>query len=224
VWIIADYTIQTIYLLYATFAVDPAIRQPGNCELFPSSLNVFTWNTYLFGPRAIIVAWLAWRLKSKAADAFRMKTELKLVGAVVVLDIFIVVIVAKAAPELSNTHHLQFWIGIVAAFASIPFGFIVPVYDFYRFRAEQLAIAQNNLTHLSGVLASDIGFRALLDFLTTEFSTENLFCWRDAHEFIKSYKSAASGGEGLQSPTTAVEAYGRAKEIYDTYVDPDAKY
>jgi len=130
----------------------------------------------------------------------------------------------------------------VAIFLTLIPSVIIPLKASYTEESKLKEIGAIDLTNLREIIKNDIGFKSFLDFLTTEFSTENLLCWRELSEWLAASKQVLksdliSSGEKttlVQNPSNSqnsspvlskVQLYCRAQEIWRNYIDEkDAPY
>jgi len=95
-----------------------------------------------------------------------------------------------------------------------------------------------DLGKLRPILSHDVGFKSFYEFLTTEFSTENLLCWREVDEWIatanqcrkSSSRTDKAASDVNSSPVSdetqktdrpsKVELYQQSRDIYENYLDP----
>jgi len=177
-----------------------------------------TYNNYLFGVRAILIIILAWKLRSKGKDNFMFKNELKWVGIITVLSVVIPPGLSVISPQIP----WGYWGGWISGTASWFPSIFRPLKQSYEEENRRKQNNEINLENLRSILNSENGFKSFLEFLVTEFSTENLFCWRDLHEWIKLATITLSNEKNasLNIPAESnVKLYQRAKEIYHQYID-----
>jgi hypothetical protein len=177
-WLLIDYGLQIAFLSTAT-VLDPASNQR-SCNARDNTVKTLYYTSLLMAPRAILLIILAWKLRSKGMDNFMFKTELKYIGLIVLTN-------ALASPLLNAIYspvNWDFWTGWIATIATFWPSVLKPVkcsYDEERRHNTELPM---DLSNLRTILKLDVGFKSFLDFLTTEFSTENLLCWRELDEWL----------------------------------------
>jgi len=154
-------------------------------------------------------------------DSCQVKQELKLTGIGAILNATVTFLLAAAIPTIN----WSFWIGAIASFASLIIALIIPIARSYKFQDSTETIIDMN--DLRSILKRDAGFKAFLAFLTTEFSTENLLCWRECEEWLvaaektRVAETSRGGGSPGQANLSRAELYRRAQDIYDNYLDPN---
>jgi len=220
VWFAIDSTLMII-LFGITTIYDPKSWHR-SCSY--SDLSVLTLNVsqYLVALRGLGIMVLAWKLRSKGWDNFMFKNELKWIGIVILAYAVVTEIAALAYPSFP----WNIWTGWVAIVATWWPAVLRPLYESYE-EEKRNQIPQMDLQNLRSILNRNIGFQSFLEFLTTEFSTENLLCWRDLSEWAEMATASESSSKEKEqnlrtrSISSKVKLYYRAKEISDQYIDEE---
>jgi len=165
---------------------------------------------------------LAYKLRSKGSENFGFKSELKWVGLLTLLSVLIPVALAPIGSE-----HWGYWGGWVSAVLITLPSVLSPLRQSYKEEARS-KVQEINLDNLRSILKSEQGFKTFLNFVTTEFSTENLFCWRELDEWIKRANDMIANEKDPKffpnkdvQPITKITLYHQAREIYTHYMDEE---
>ena len=167
-----------------------------------------------FAGYLIIFVFFGWNLRS-VVDGFKIKEELRftgIVGIVAVIPWFIFnSLLEKVNNEVFPFSTLVLLLTIIVAFAASTFW---PLYrSLFRPPAVSLNVPEN-INTLEGLLSDDEGFTSFKEFLSKEFSVENLLFWKEVDLYRK---KKARGAD-------ATELLPEAQSIYAKYIIPHSPY
>jgi len=228
-WLCIDYICQIIFLTLTTI-FDPSKKY--SCLSSDSSVLSIYYNNYMLGCRGILVIILAWKLRSKGYDNLLFKSELKWIGCLQILNFLVPTILRLVYPSIPWV----FWARMISTIAIFWPGILRPLKLSYEEENRRKNSSEINLNNLRSILNQEIGFKSFLDFLATEFSTENLLCWRDVNEWVEMVTICFKENDSKNSSTqteeknhtlpsrtsmtsSKIKLYHRAIEIYEQYID-----
>lgn len=168
-----------------------------------------------------IFCYLAWHLRG-VADNFKIKTELKITGVTGIVAVIPWFIFNNVFEHTNSTvfpfSTLFLILCIVTAFVTST---IWPLYtSFVDKDAMRYETVETNTAYhtLSGLLQSTSGVEAFMQFLTKEFSVENILFYFDVEQFRTLKKSLPVNKESV------LQCMGHERHIYAKYVQMNAPF
>jgi len=182
---------------------------------------VWYWGRYLlpiyFFVYALIFSWFAWTLRS-VQDNFQIQSELKWTGAAAMLTIIPWVVFNTAAKDFNDD---VFPISTLCLLFTVFFLFVLstawPLYRSIWQPPEPLTLAPS-LDTLVALLNNEAGLKSFQEFLTKEFSVENLQFFLAVEEYRK--KKRELEAEGVQQMVIQE----MTQKLYDKFIVENAPF
>lgn len=210
-------------------------------------LDLWGYAAFVLGAYAVLYLvaflYLALRLHKKW-DSFGIKTELRSTG-IVALIVLVPWLAINVNAETEKNVNEQFPISTALLFFGVTWAFVhstlVPLWrsisDSRAGEEPRRADSDEDLSSFHNLLAAEDGYQNFKNFLTSEFSVENILFWKDATQFKKKGETllrreqelmvSSSSQRGGDSHQTAIhESYfaliEEAQTLFSMYIAPEA--
>jgi len=155
-------------------------------------------------------------------DNFMIKTELKLTGIVGILAFVPWAVFNNFAKSINDdVFPFSTMFLTLAVMGALCLSTFMPLYrSLYQSPTLELDVIPGDYSTLNGLLRTREGLESFKQFLTKEFSVENIMFWVDVHEARAEVKGVLHSGE----EKARVALLANIKALYDKYIDSQSPF
>jgi uncharacterized membrane protein (GlpM family) len=159
-----------------------------------------------------VVVFMAFALNLRqVVDGFKLKEELRFTGIVAIIAVIPWVVFNNAAESVNNDVFPFSTLSVlIAALSALAASTYWPLYrSVYKPPALTNLAVPENINTLAGLLVDPLGFQSFKDFLTQEFSVENILFFAEVSAYRKAVRERSK---------SSAAALGEAQAIYAKYI------